>query len=93
MKYIIQKGSIAIDGISLTVAYVDDKVFKVSIIPHTAQETTLLSKKKGDIVNLENDIVGKYIDKLLGFKDDSYIDNNKDSSGLTMDSLMENGFI
>ena len=93
LKYIIQKGSIAIDGISLTVAYVDDKVFKVSIIPHTAQETTLLSKKKGDIVNLENDIVGKYIDKLLGFKDDSDIDNNKNSSGLTMDSLMENGFI
>ncbi|MCR5543837.1 MAG: riboflavin synthase [Eubacterium sp.] len=93
LKYIIQKGSIAIDGISLTVAYVDDKVFKVSIIPHTAQETTLLSKKKGDIVNLENDIVGKYIDKLLGFKYDSDIDNNKNSSGLTMDSLMENGFI
>ena len=65
LKYIIEKGSIAIDGISLTVAYVDDRCFKVSLIPHTASNTTLLAKKAGDIVNLENDIVGKYIDKFL----------------------------
>ena len=66
LRYIVEKGSIAIDGISLTVAYVDESVFKVSVIPHTAAETTLLSKKAGDIVNLENDIVGKYIEKLMG---------------------------
>ena len=65
LRYIVEKGSIAIDGISLTVAYVDESVFKVSVIPHTAAETTLLSKKAGDIVNLENDIVGKYIEKLI----------------------------
>jgi len=66
LRYIIEKGSIAIDGISLTVAYVDSKCFKVSIIPHTASETTLLSKKPGDLVNLENDVIGKYVEKLLG---------------------------
>ena len=66
LKYIIEKGSIAIDGISLTVAYVDDTCFKVSIIPHTAGETTLLMKKPGDTVNLENDVIGKYVEKLLG---------------------------
>ena len=65
LRYIVEKGSIAIDGISLTVAYVDESVFKVSVIPRTAAETTLLSKKAGDIVNLENDIVGKYIEKLM----------------------------
>ncbi len=63
LKYIVQKGSIAIDGISLTVAYVDETVFKVSIIPHTKDITTLLRKKVGDIVNLECDMIGKYIEK------------------------------
>ena len=61
----VEKGSIAIDGISLTVAYVDERVFKVSIIPHTGAETTLLDRKAGDSVNLENDITGKYVEKLL----------------------------
>lgn len=65
LALIVEKGSIAIDGISLTVASVSDSEFAVSIIPHTASETTLLSKKAGDIVNLENDIVGKYVQKLL----------------------------
>ena len=65
LALIVEKGSIAIDGISLTVANVSDSEFAVSIIPHTASETTLLSKKAGDIVNLENDIVGKYVQKLL----------------------------
>ena len=66
LSLIVEKGSIAIDGISLTVASVTDSEFAVSIIPHTASETTLLSKKAGDIVNLENNIVGKYVQKLLG---------------------------
>ena len=65
LRYVVEKGSIAIDGISLTVAYVDNKVFKVSIIPHTGEETTLLKKKAGDRVNLENDLIGKYVEKLL----------------------------
>lgn len=65
LKYIVEKGSITIDGISLTVAYVDDHIFKVSIIPHTGAQTTLLGKKIGDSVNLENDLIGKYVEKML----------------------------
>lgn len=65
LHYIVEKGSITIDGISLTVAYVDERCFKVSIIPHTKQETNLSSKGIGDKVNLECDIIGKYVEKLL----------------------------
>jgi riboflavin synthase len=66
LNLIVEKGSITIDGISLTVAGLGENEFSVSVIPHTAQETTLLSKKVGDTVNLENDIIGKYVEKLLG---------------------------
>ena len=66
LKYIVYKGSIAIDGISLTVAYVDNEIFKVSIIPHTGEKTILLKKRCGDTVNLECDVIGKYVEKLLG---------------------------
>lgn len=69
LKYIIEKGSIAMDGISLTVAKVTACDFSVSIIPHTKDETTLLSKKIGDRVNLENDMVGKYIEHFMHFGD------------------------
>jgi len=94
LKYIIEKGSITIDGISLTVAYVDNHCFKVSLIPHTAANTTLLSKQPGNIVNLENDIVGKYIDKLLHFKDNSEEESiAKKESGISMDFLAKNGFM
>ena len=71
LSLIVQKGSITIDGISLTVAKVDSTSFAVSVIPHTASETTLLTKSCGDIVNLENDIVAKYVQKLLGINGDS----------------------
>lgn len=91
LKYIIEKGSIAIDGISLTVAYVDNRCFKVSLIPHTGANTTLLTKKAGDIVNLENDIVGKYIDKLLHFEDVAEEDSKQ--SGISMEFLTKNGFM
>ena len=66
LRLIVQKGSIAIDGISLTVAYLDDESFAVSLIPHTQKETTLATKKTGDTVNLENDIIAKYAERLLG---------------------------
>lgn len=90
LKYIVGKGSIAIDGISLTVARLYEDSFSVSVIPHTGSETTLLEKSAGDIVNLENDIIGKYIDRLLSYKDSTA---NKDSSPrITMDFLAENGF-
>ena len=68
MRYIVEKGSIAIDGISLTVAAVERDNFSVSVIPHTAAETTLSGKKIGDAVNLENDMVGKYIEKFRADK-------------------------
>ncbi len=67
LRYIVEKGSIAIDGISLTVARVDRDAFAVSVIPHTAAVTTLSERKKGDTVNLENDIIGKYVERLLNF--------------------------
>ena len=67
LRYIVLKGSITIDGISLTVSYVDKSVFKVSIIPHTAQKTTLLTKNNGDTVNLECDVISKYVEKVMEF--------------------------
>ena len=87
LDLIVEKGSICIDGISLTVAYVDNRCFKVSIIPHTGEATTLLKKKPGSIVNLENDIVGKYVQKLMGIKNKE----EKKSSGITMEFLAEYG--
>lgn len=65
LRYIIEKGSIAIDGISLTVAKISSEDFSVSVIPHTAQETILSRKKVGSLVNIENDCIGKYVEKLL----------------------------
>lgn len=66
LRLIVEKGSVAIDGISLTVAKVSGSEFAVSVIPHTGAATTLLSKKPGDTVNLENDLIGKYVERLLG---------------------------
>lgn len=66
LALVVEKGSIAIDGISLTVASVSPSSFTVSLIPHTGEQTVLLKKHAGDIVNLENDVVGKYVQKLLG---------------------------
>lgn len=77
LNLIIEKGSVAIDGISLTVAKIDEKEFAVSVIPHTGEETTLLNKKPGDIVNLENDVVGKYVQKLMSLRDSGQ--NEKDN--------------
>ena len=82
MKYIIEKGSAAIDGISLTVAKVYKDAFAVSLIPHTADETTLLSKHSGDRVNIECDIIGKYVEKLAAPK----------SGGITFEFLEKYGF-
>lgn len=86
LKYVVYKGSIAIDGISLTVAYVDDKAFKVSIIPHTGQETTLFTKRVGDEVNLECDMLGKYIEKFMRTNE------KQQKKDISLDFLQENGF-
>jgi riboflavin synthase len=83
LRYIVEKGSIAIDGISLTVAKTDSESFSVSIIPHTIGQTILGTRKVGDTVNLENDIIGKYVEKLM----------QNDESGVTLDLLAKNGFM
>lgn len=89
LKYIVKKGSIAIDGISLTVTSVDDASFSVSIIPHTLGETVLVDKKTGDIVNLEVDMLAKYIEKLmLG----NVMNTSTKESKITADFLLKNGF-
>ena len=84
LRYMIEKGSVAVDGVSLTIAYVDETVFKVSVIPHTQEETTLTTKRIGEIVNLENDLIGKYVEKLM--------QPGKARNGLTLDFLQANGF-
>ena len=87
LKYIIPKGSITIDGISLTVTQVTQNGFSVSLIPHTAKETTLGFKSVGDKVNLETDIIGKYVERMLSWN------KNSSSQALDMNTLFENGFM
>lgn len=89
LKYVIYKGSITIDGISLTVAYADDEVFKVSVIPHTLENTILVDKTCGSVVNLENDVIGKYVEKLFNNNTDR---TQNEKSNITMEFLMKNGF-
>lgn len=90
LRYIVEKGSIAIDGISLTVATLAEHSFSVSLIPHTGAETTLLQKKPGDLVNLENDIIGKYVERLMQFSGQEEEPEKKE--GITLDFLAENGY-
>ena len=82
LRYIVEKGSVAIDGISLTVNRLEKGRFYVNIIPHTARYTTLSDKKEADQVNIETDILGKYVEKLL-----------QSSRGIDKDFLAEHGFI
>ena len=86
IRYLIKKGSISIDGISLTIVDVLDKSFSVSLIPHTRNKTTLGIKKIGDTVNLEVDMLAKYIERLI---------NNQQyqNKGVTYEKLIENGFL
>ncbi|MDR1615969.1 MAG: riboflavin synthase [Syntrophomonadaceae bacterium] len=88
MRYVVNKGSIAVEGVSLTIASVQENEFKVSLIPHTADTTILGSKKSGDIVNLETDIIGRYVERLMlpasGFKE---------KAALSLSFLAENGFM
>ncbi|MCH5278988.1 MAG: riboflavin synthase [Christensenellaceae bacterium] len=87
LRYIVEKGSIAIDGISLTVAAVTDRDFSVSLIPHTGDRTVLLKKGVGSPVNLENDIVGKYVARLMQAESKPV-----PQSRITLDFLRENGY-
>lgn len=81
-KYVVARGSVTVDGISLTVNSCEGDRFYVNIIPHTAEKTTLAGKKAGDPVNIETDILGKYVEKLL-----------RPGRGVDMDVLREHGFI
>ena len=102
LRYIVEKGSIAIDGISLTVARVNSDTFAVSVIPHTASVTNLSDRKKGDTVNLENDIIGKYVERLLTFPAPGAVSGNSLSSrpgtgtsggaGISREMLAKYGF-
>lgn len=84
LRYIIEKGSVAIDGVSLTVAKVHNDGFSVSIIPHTAAQTILSEKRIGDIVNLENDCIAKYVERLLG--------TQSPKGAITTEFLAKHGF-
>ena len=77
-KYLIEKGSVAIDGVSLTIAEKKENIFTIALIPHTGKETILLNKNVGDVVNIEYDYIGKYIEQLM---------NKSTESSLTMEDL------
>ncbi|MBP3722999.1 MAG: riboflavin synthase [Selenomonadaceae bacterium] len=84
LRHIVEKGSVALDGISLTVASVGANDFTVSLIPHTREITNLSDKKIGGVINIETDIIGKYVEKLM---------QKRDSGNITKDFLFENGFL
>lgn len=83
LKYMIEKGSVALDGISLTIVEVTAHTFTVSIIPHTQSMTTLTQKKVHDTINIECDLIGKYVEKLLG---------HKEKAPLSADDLIKMGY-
>jgi riboflavin synthase len=85
-RYVVQKGSIAIDGISLTVNECEDEEIKMTLIPYTLKKTTLIDKKVGDLVNVETDILGKYVEKMMSRGEEK-------SKGMDLSFLKEHGFI
>lgn len=87
LRYIVKKGSVAIDGISLTVAQVAKTDFAISAIPHTVDKTVLQERREGDLVNLETDVIGKYVEKLL-----SPIQLRREDSAITREFLSRYGF-
>ena len=94
MRYVVTKGSVSIDGISLTVAEAADKTFSLSVIPHTWENTTLKERRAGDRVNIECDIIGKYVEKMLGgyIASGESIGEIKPTQGVTMDLLQRSGY-
>ena len=89
----IEKGSVAIDGISLTINRLDPDIFEVSIIPHTAQITTIGLKKQGDAVNIETDMIGKYVKKIMMGNQSKNDASYGDGKGVSMELLAKNGFL
>ncbi len=92
-RYMIHKGSVAVDGISLTINACEPKSFAVSIIPHTADITTIGLKKKGDPVNIETDMIGKYVERFTRGASMHNSGKKTESSGVTMESLAKSGFL
>ncbi len=92
-RYLIQKGSVAVDGISLTVNECDDAGFSVTIIPHTGQVTTIGFKKMGDRVNIETDMIGKYVEKFLAGRQPHTSGKGRAGGGVDMDLLAKSGFL
>lgn len=88
MKYIVEKGRVTLDGASLTVMKLDRNSFGVSLIPHTQEMITLGKKKVGDYINVETDLIGKYIERFMKFEEET----KESSKGLTMEFLLKNGF-
>ena len=82
MRYMVEKGSVAVDGVSLTINTVEADSFSMMLIPSTLSDTTLAGRKPGDKVNIETDIIGKYIERFLAAR----------SGGITIDKLREQGF-
>jgi riboflavin synthase len=91
MKYIASKGSVAVDGISLTPINCTDKTFDIAVIPHTYHHTTLYKRPAGSTVNIECDILSKYIDRLLNFKGDTITEEKKGK--IDTDFLKKSGFL
>lgn len=89
LRYIIEKGSVAVDGISLTVNRCDDHGFEVNVIPQTGKETGILKKKVGDPVNIETDLIGKYVERFLLRSD---VSPAKKASRIDEKLLREHGF-
>lgn len=89
MKYIVEKGRVTIDGASLTVMKLEDETFGVSLIPHSQDAITLGSKKVGDSVNIETDLIGKYIERFYFYDKKN---NKTKESKITAEFLLENGF-
>jgi riboflavin synthase len=87
-RYLVEKGSVAIDGISLTVNAVNDEGFSVAVIPHTLSSTTLMNKGSGDRVNIETDILGKYVERLFGGRS-----ADSQRSPVDFDFLAKHGFL
>ncbi|MBQ7477963.1 MAG: riboflavin synthase [Selenomonadaceae bacterium] len=87
LRYIVEKGSVALDGISLTVAAVTESEFTVSLIPHTREVTNLGSKRVGSPINIETDIIGKYVEKMMRGKKSC-----SEATGITREFLLSNGF-
>jgi riboflavin synthase len=86
-RYIAHKGSVTIDGVSLTTNEVDGHTFRLTVVPHTATETTLLALKVGDKVNLEVDLIARYLERLMGLND------KPATGGVTMELLARSGFM